>query len=349
MSKQTKIIPLLFGLALILSACAGSSTTQVTTGSIFRSDNSGLAWGQKSSILGVAKAGSFNSANVNTIEVDPNDSKAIYTGTSDFGLFWSLDSGESWQWSKALGRVNVRSIAVAPVYKCTIFAAVENKLYKSIDCARTWNQAYYDNDPLVAITSVITDPKDGSKVYMSTSRGEVIKSSDWGTSWRTINRFDSKVSRLFINPNNGDYLYAATIKDGLNVSISGGETWETVKQALAKFSVSEVKDLAFSVKETSHLYITTKYGILKTEDNGKTWQDLQLLTPEQKATINALAIDPKNNDKIYYCTNTTFYASNDGGKNWTSKKLPSARVCGNLLIDPANTNTIFMGAYALKQ
>lgn len=337
--------------ATTLAGCSiGTSTTatQNSAGSIFRSDTGGVTWVPKSSIMAVSRVGNFAQAKIATIEIDPNDHLALYAGTSDSGMFFSYDSGESWQWVKSLGKSYIRSIAVAPKYKCTIFAAIDNKLYKSIDCARSWVQTYYDNDPLVTINSVVTDPKDGSKVYMATSRGEVIKSSDWGESWRTINRFDSRVLKLFINPKNGAYLYAATANDGLSVSVNSGLTWQSLKKPLEQFNDGIVKDLSFSGESATKLYIATKFGILKSENNGLNWAKIDLITPTEKAVINALAVDPTDDNNLYYTTNTTFYNSKDGGKNWTSKKLPSARIGWVLKIDPVNTNQIFLGVVDLK-
>lgn len=336
---------------LALSGCGVStnSTTQSSVGSLFRSDTSGATWAQKSSIMGVTRAGNFSQAKISVIEIDPNDHLAVYAGTSDNGMFYSYDSGESWQWVKSLGKAYVRSIAIAPKYKCTIFAAIDNKLYKSIDCARSWVQTYYDNDPLVTINSVATDPKDGSKVYMATSRGEVIKSNDWGESWRTINRFDSKVLRFYVNPKNGSYLYAATTNDGLSLSVNGGLTWQSLKKPLEQFNDGVVKDLSFAGSSPTKLYIATKYGILKSENNGLNWAKVDLITPKEKAVINALVIDPVDEKNMYYTTNTTFYNSKDGGKNWTSKKLPNSRVGWVMNIDPVNVNQIYLGMVDLNK
>lgn len=337
--------------ALTVAGCgvSTSGTAQSTSGSLFRSDNSGVTWAQKSSIMGVSRVGNFTQAKISVIEIDPNDHLAVYVGTSDNGMFYSYDSGDSWQWVKSLGKSYIRSIAIAPKYKCTIFVAVDNKLYKSIDCARSWTQTYYDNDPLVTINGVVTDPKDGSKVYMATSRGEIIKSSDWGESWRTTNRFDSKVLKLYVNPKNGSYLYAATANDGLSVSVNGGLTWQSLKQPLEQFNDGIVKALSFSGESATRLYIATKYGLLKSDNNGRNWGKIDLITPKEKAAINALAIDPTDDNNIYYTTNTTFYNSRDGGKNWTSKKLPTARVGWVLNIDPVNVNQIFLGMVDLNK
>lgn len=342
----------LIGLAVAMAGCtiSTSSSSGGGSGSLFRSDNKGLTWTAKANLLGVARVANFNSSNIWTITYDPSDNKAVYVGTVEDGLFGSLDSGESWQWAKSLGRVYVRSVAIDPQYRCTIFAAVGNKLYKSIDCARSFQQTYYDNDPLVTVNSVVVDPKDGNLVYIATSRGEVIKSSDRGTSWRTVNRFTSKVIKLFINPQNTNFIYAATQSDGLAVSTNKGGNWQSLKKNLKNFTQGTVfKDLAFSVADPAQIYMATYYGILKSSDAGVNWTKIDLITPKDKATINALAVDPTNNDNIYYVTNTTFYSSKDGGKNWTTKALPVVRVGWALLLDPSRPSLLYLGMRDIKK
>jgi len=341
----------LLGLSTILTGCGiSSSGTLANTGSIYRTENYGNTWMPKASIMGVARVANFGAANVWTIKQDPTDNMTVYVGTVDSGMYVSNDSGEGWQWVKSLGKVYVRSIAIDPQYRCTIFAAVSNKLYRSIDCGRSFVQTYYDNDQTVTVNSVITDPKNGAKVYIGTSRGEVIRSTDRGMSWQTINRFDSKLTKLYINPQNGSSLYAATTKDGVSVSTDGGTRWKSLAENLKSFEEgTSFKDMAFSGENANSIYIVTRYGLLHSSNNGSSWLKIELITPKEKATINALAVDPTDENRIYYSTNTTFYSSKDGGKNWTTKALPTARVGWTLVIDPKNTAMIFMGMREIKK
>jgi hypothetical protein len=60
-------------------------------------------------------------------------------------------------------------------------------------------------------------------------------------------------------------------------------------------------------------------------------------------------ISPKNVEEIYYATNTTFYRTSDGGKNWTTRKLPTSRAGWRLIVDPEDTNVIYMGVREIKK
>ena len=84
-------------------------------------------------------------------------------------------------------------------------------------------------------------------------------------------------------------------------------------------------------------------GILKSVDNGDSWTKVELITSEKNASINALALNPKDAKELYYATKTTFYSSFDGGVSWMTRKLPSTRAGWRLLIRPDQPNVIFMG------
>ena len=97
------------------------------------------------------------------------------------------------------------------------------------------------------------------------------------------------------------------------------------------------------------LFIATKYGLIRSSDAGKNWEQITLIPPDKEANINALAINPQNSKDIYYLTNTTFFRSFDNGKTWSTIKLPSSRAGWKLLIDPTQPNVIYIGVRALAK
>lgn len=341
-------------LSIFLSGCSiqfgnGSAKSNTNDGGIYKSINKGNNWQQKTLVPTVSgKPGNFGSFDSYSLAMDPSDRKAIYLGTIGEGLLFSYDGGETWQRSSALGKATVRSIAVDSEYKCTLYAAIENRVEKSIDCGRAWNQVYFDNDTGIKINTIAIDAKDSNNVFIGTSRGEVIRSTNRGESWQTINRFSSKVLKLLISPHDSKIIFAATENKSLHISNNSGNSWNSLDEKLKDFKDSvNFKDLAFS-NQPGKIFLASKYGLLKSADYGKSWTAIDLITPTDKATINSLAVNPKNDDEIYYVTNTTFYRSQDGGKNWTTKKLPSSRAGWNVLVDPVETSVVYLTVRNIK-
>jgi hypothetical protein len=104
----------------------------------------------------------------------------------------------------------------------------------------------------------------------------------------------------------------------------------------------------FVVSSDGKMFIATNQTILRSPDNGITWEKLKLIPPEKDAVINSLAVDAKNSDNIFYVTNTAFFRSTDGGVTWSTKKLPTSRAGSALLVDFENPNNIYLGTVKLK-
>jgi len=338
---------------LIISGCSISVKTKDASnnkGGVYKTGNKGNNWQQKVLIPTTSgKSKSIAGLNASSLAIDPSDNKAVYFGSQDNGLFYTYDGANSWQIAVNLGKINVRAVAVDPDAKCIIYIASANKVYKSTDCNRTWAQIYYDNDTKTTIDTIAIDHYNSSNIYIGTSRGEIIKSSNRGVSWQTLSRFNDKLKKIVISSHDSRIIFAATAKKGIHRSSDSGKTWVDLSEKLKKFKEGKnFRDLVIAEAEPKLVFLATYYGLLKSTNNGDTWSDIKLITPEKKATINAIAVSPKNAKEIYYVTNTTFYRSLDGGENWTTKKLPTARAGWKLLIDPENTDTIYMGVKSLK-
>lgn len=356
MKRQTRFMILGLALVFVLSGCGisvqggNSKTASGNDGGIFRTDNKGANWASKSLMPTISgRAGSFASVDGNMIYFDPTDSKTVYFGTVGEGLLYTYDRGDTWQRSTALGRVTVRGLVVDPQFRCTIYAAVDNKIMKTVDCGRAWVQVYYDNDVALKISALVMNPSDKSLVA-GTSRGEIMKSLDRGDSWRVITRLKDKIAEVKISPFDSKVMLVAGEKTGLYRSVVGSSTLESLADKMKTFvKANNFKDLTFSGSTSGLVFLANGYGILKSTDNGTTWSKINLLTPDANATINALAVNPKNDNEIYYVTNTTFYRSLDGGTNWTSKKLPSNRAGAVLMMDPDQPATIYMAVKQLQK
>jgi photosystem II stability/assembly factor-like uncharacterized protein len=197
---------------------------------------------------------------------------------------------------------------------------------------------------------LVIEHADSKNVFIGTSNGDVIKSSDKGASWRALDRFDSDVYKIVINPINSKIMFAGTKSKGIFRSTNGGEAWESLNSKLENFDGSNrFRDLAISGADTAVVFLATNYGLLKSTDNGNTWSKIELLTAEEEAKIYSIAVNSSNADEIYYATGTTFYRSLDGGKNWSSKKLPTTRAGYKLLLDFKNPAIVYLAANKIKK
>ncbi len=357
--RKTKLLSLITFLILTsfaLSGCVtvktnsgGSTDTSAVNGGVFRTINKGLTWQQKVLIPSTTgKPGNIAGLDAAAMVIDPSDNKAVYFGSVGQGLYLTYDAGESWRPVKSLGQGTVRSIAVDHNQKCTIYAAIGNKVFKSADCARTWQTAYYDNDVTATVDVIAVDPYNSSLVYIGVSRGDIIKSLDAGTSWQTIYRTKAKIKKIVIDPNDTKVIFAAMNDNGIYKTIDGGNEWKQIKDPLNKLKIgTKMNNLILVKDEPDNVYAATENGLARSTDRGETWENISILPPENKAKINDMAVNPKNTKEIYYVSDTTFFSSIDSGTNWSTIKTPTARAGIMLLLDAKEPGTIYLGVKAL--
>jgi photosystem II stability/assembly factor-like uncharacterized protein len=356
MSKKFYVrIILILTVAIMLAGCAVSFNTgagtsgPATDGGIYKSVNKGMNWQQKALILTTGIRRNIAPLDFVSLALDPTDNKAVYAGSLENGLFYSYDGGEGWQAAADLGKVTVANIAIDPNDRCVIYAAAGNKLYKSVDCNRSWSVVYFDTDLNVVISSLALESNNSNNIFIGTSRGEIIKSSDRGASWKTLNRFNNQVSKIVISPFNAKNIFVGTLNTGIFRSTDAGSSWVSLANKLKNFDGGgSFRDLIIVGGGNLTIFLATNYGLLKSTDGGDVWTKIELITPKAEAKINAIIVNPFDANEIYYVTDTTFYRSLDGGKNWSSKKLPTNRAGWKLAIDPKNPNVIYLAVRQKK-
>lgn len=339
---------------LILSGCTisfntGGGAAGGPDGGIFKTTDKGATWQQKGDILTVGPRRSMANLDIISLGMDPSDNNAIYGGSVANGLFYSYDAGESWSLAANSGRETVTNIAIDPTNKCVVYATATNRVLKSEDCNRGWGVIYFDTDLTVRITSLVIDHSNSNNIYIGTSRGEIIKSSNKGGSWNTLYRFNAQVDKIVINPVNPKNIFVGTGAGIFRTSDSGG-SWVSMDEKLKSFDgFRAFRDLIMIRADRPTIYMATTYGLLKSTDTGETWSRINLITPVDGVIINSIVANPFDANEIYYTTNTTFYRSIDGGKNWSTRQLPTKRAGWRLMIDPRNTSIIYLAARQLNR
>lgn len=362
--KLLFLLPLL----VILSACSvqvGDKAGIVFDGGVFASNDNGKLWRQMTLVPSTTGTpGNINYLGVNRLVIDPSDDAAIYLGSVSEGLYYTYNINNGWQ--KAIGVPNkkINDIAVDPIDKCTIYIATENRVFRTRDCNRTFEAIYYDPEVTININTLVVDWKNHNNVYLGNSRGDVLKSENYGQSWQAIQRLDRGVAKIAIHPQKNNLVFVASTNSMLYRFDSSaviaatelqdfrnkfdGKSWTDLNSELQQFSLgSNFKGLAFCPNDNT-LLLATDQVILRSIDNGAAWAKLKLVTPDANSVINDIAFNPQNSQEIYYITNTTFFASIDGGENWRSAKLPTSRAGITMAVEFKDPRNIYLGVQKLK-
>lgn len=338
-------------LALVLfgQGCfgGGSSTPTGPDGGVWKTIDRGQTWVNKRALVQGAKVtANAASLGVVTMVFDPQDPAAIYLGTTENGLVYTLDAGESWQNAKGLTTGRINAVAVDPKNKCTVYATRANEIFKTETCGRDWNRLFFDAQTTKVFTQLIVDWFNPTILYAGTSEGDIFKSVDSGVSWQISKRVEgTRINHIVMDPRDSRLVYAGTQGDGIWKTNDGGTTWTSIKQQFGdEFrEARRVTQVTLDPKNSNIVYVVSKYGIIRSEDQGQTWKALNLTSPPGTISISALAIDPLDSKKMVYLGSNSITYTVDGGVTWTGKKLPTTRAGSALLIDPKNSNTIYMG------
>ncbi|MFT6972044.1 MAG: photosystem II stability/assembly factor-like uncharacterized protein [Roseivirga sp.] len=113
-------------------------------------------------------------------------------------------------------------------------------------------------------------------------------------------------------------------------------------------------DLAVVDKATKVIYAATASGgVWKTVNNGISWKPI--FDNENIISVGAVAVDQQdtsvvwvgsgeaNNSRSSYYGNGV-YKSTNGGESWSNMGLPESQHIGRILIDPNNSNTVYVAA-----
>lgn len=353
----------LFLIALVI-VLGGFSCVRITgtggggnDGGVFKSTDASRTWAQKVSIPEInGQVVRFPVANILKIVVDPSDHNTLYLATEANGLLYTIDGGERWQRVRQFLTGQVNDVAVDYGNKCTIYVATANKIFKSTDCTRTWSEVYFDTRTDVQINDVETDWYNKNVVYAGTNRGDLLKSTDYGSSWSVVKRVTQSIRQIVVDAHDSRIVYIGTSTAGVFRTIDGGRTWSNdspetdINVELRKFNGAlEFRRMTQDRSNRDTFVVASRFGLLRTRDGGRTWEEIKLITPAGGANITSLDIDPKDGNIMYYGTNTTFYKSVNGGANWVPSKLPTTRESSFILVDPVDTNVLYLGTRFIKR
>ncbi|MGY8985810.1 MAG: WD40/YVTN/BNR-like repeat-containing protein, partial [Sphingomonadales bacterium] len=115
-----------------------------------------------------------------------------------------------------------------------------------------------------------------------------------------------------------------------------------------------ISDIAVSKSDVNTFFVATASGGLwKTKNNGISWDPV--FDSEASFSLGVVEIDPNNSEVVWAGTGENnsqrsvafgdgVYKSNDGGKSWKNMGLATSEHIGQIVIDPRNSDTVFVAA-----
>ena len=232
----------------------GSNVFIATYGNgIYRSTDGGFTWSlSNKGIIG---------SRINAIVTKNND---VLTATEG-GVFKSTDNGDSWY--RYNDGIDLSEIINIQIINGSYYAVVKDGIYKLDTANNKWVKTYYE--PKTSFTAIsITD----SAIYAGLEYSGILKSTDNGSTWDTVNNGLSTSPGHYPGINSlavlGNFVYAGTNVNGVYRSTDGGANWSQFNNG---FSSLITYGMAF---KDSSIYLATNDGFYKTGLNDSSWNQL---------------------------------------------------------------------------
>ncbi len=262
--------------------------------------------------------GTTNLGRVNSIQFDPTNSRTIYIGAPDGGVWKTMNGGSTW----------------APIFDFQPTLSVGDVAIDS-------------GNPRIMYAAT-SDPFGYSTPFWGgTYSVGVRKSTDGGNTWAatgltwTVGQ-NRTIRRLVIDPSDGQILLAAT-SDGLYRTSDAGATWNKILPASAF-------DVEFQHNNGLIAYATTSQ-VYKSTDAGATFSALTATCSGTRYSIEIA----RSNPKVLYtlCTNGTVQKSSDAGSTWTTTTAPAATLYGYydnvLAVSPVNEKVVYVAGFDIRR
>lgn len=244
-------------------------------------------------------------------------------------------NGKSSEWTNlGLSNETVLSILVHPQNPQVIFAGTgfdfsaqrDGKIFRSLDCGDTWDKVYEGGH----FRGLLLHPSEPYTLFAwdHNPTGGLLRSTDGGTSWylhsdgmHTDGR--NRTSVLLIHPDNPKIMYASTAgfwSGAVYKSTNGGHSWESITANHWPILASGATAM-FMHPEQPELLLHSADGntfISRTEDGGKTWEDVFYA----EGQVDAYAVHPNDPDQIFaIASRRGLLISDDRGKEWRVQEI----------------------------
>ncbi len=198
---------------------------------------------------------------------------------------------------------------VEMVAENTMLCATEfGQIYRSTDDGITWAQL---KAPVGGSFRFVPLRSDGEGNVFAICRSVgLIRSTDFGSSWLTMNKVLSPPSQIiaFIIAQDGKFIIGDDHL-GLHLSMDAGDTWN-VHEDFNSVYITKI----FQSKKGDIFVATKLFGLFRTQDNCKTWESIGL---ETVGTNSVFTLAESENGQLLFAANESgLFRSSNGGETW---------------------------------
>jgi len=235
------------------------------TGELYRSENSGTTWDlvfERDIKMGFNCLATTSSGTV----------IGSVVGTTDEGIYRSLDAGHTWKKVITGLAISVSSVSVTSNDEIWVTGSGwtgSGLILRSNDEGDNW---FFYTDlglPLWGVSDLafVDDPPDSGTIFAINSTG--VYRYTGTASWEEVSEGLSTSSVNTIAVDQDGYLYVGTDRDGIFVSKNRGDSWEQTNNGLIDMQVS-----CLGTNKNGYVFVGAEggQGISRSIDSGQNWE-----------------------------------------------------------------------------
>lgn len=313
---------------------------------VFRSDDNGITWQQKSSIDG--GGGSVSALAITAIVPDPVHADTLYLATDGNGLWATHSRGDSWAQVRDAGGVlepaaKVFDIAVNPSnaneWYVAVFQKNRGRLLYTKDAGKSFREIYATPLDRFGVFGVYYD-RERAAVDIVTGQGGFLETTNQGTTWRVVRWFADGLIKIIVNPANPSARFVVTPRGSIFRTLDRGASWRDITPALNQFS-GAMQNQRWFMDAGGALWLGSNHGLLRSGDNGATFEEPPLIIPPDALPVVAVSVPSGDLSRVTVAANAGLYSSADNGRTWSILSPPSAKRVIGLAADRENAKTIY--------
>jgi len=199
------------------------------------------------------------------------------------------------------------------------FSQKQAGVWRSDDQGETWQaKAQIDAKNTIAGSSILKfvfDPVDAQKIYLGTEGQGMYVSRNNGDTWEKTKIASGNVWDIAVDADDSQIVYAAVFASKIGrvyKTQDGGENWEIIfTDAIPE---RPIYNILIDWYNHENLIVTTGWGgVIKSEDQGKTWAKLS----ELPAPAGRLQMDEDNSQIMWYATPSQgIFKTENAGVAW---------------------------------
>ena len=285
------------------------------------------------------------------IAIDKDDPKIIYIGLEQ-ALYKTSDQGKSWQLLGDGLVTDINYLLIDQQDKKAVYAATKNGLFRSTDEGINWQKIFSGKDVLERDVLGITLCQQAPKTIFIATRNGVFFSPVNRIIWQKIGGklSDAAVLSIACDPNIADILYLVSNKGlfetknrmasyerlYIGSSLESEDSTTDIDSEEEETGAQEyfLKHIAIDPRDRNNLYLSTRDGLLSSQDAGKSWQGKQLFGLLDKRINYALVSNVE--DRFFLATQSGVFDCKEDGCIQLFKGM-EFKDCSQLALDSQNT------------